>query len=49
MTMERFKRVMGFLFLWLMAWITWTFAIRCATAHWADKAWTQGLALDTIA
>lgn len=49
MNAERFKRVMGFLFMWLLAWIVWSFSIRAFLAHHADNPAAQGLALDTVA
>ena len=48
-SMARFKRVMAFLILWLIAQIFWTFLIRGFTAHHADNAAAQGLAANTIA
>lgn len=47
--MDRFKSVMGFLFLWLLAWIFWGFVLRSFTAHHSENAVVQGLAVNTIA
>lgn len=47
--MNRFRNVMGFLFLWLMAQIFWGFLLRGFLGHHADNPAAQGLALDTIA
>lgn len=47
--MERARAVLGFLFLWLMAQIFWTFIIRSFTGHHSENPAVQGLAADTIA
>lgn len=47
--MDRFRKVMAFLFLWLLAEIFWTFAIRSFTAHHSDNPAIQGLAATTVA
>lgn len=49
MDMARFRKVFSFLFLWLLAWVFWSFTIRAFTAHHPDSAAAQGLAADTIA
>lgn len=40
---------MGFLFLWLLAEIFWTFVLRGFLAQHPNSAAAQGLAADTIA
>jgi hypothetical protein len=47
--MDRFRKVMAFLLLWLLAQIFWTFLLRTFTGHYNDKPAIQGLATDTIA
>lgn len=47
--MERFRKVMSYLFLWLITWVFWSFIIRAFTTHHPDNALAQGLAADTIA
>jgi len=47
--MDRFRKVMSFLLLWLLAEIFWTFLLRAFTGHHSDNAAVQGLAADTIA
>lgn len=47
--MERARQVLGFLFLWLLAQIFWTFIIRGFSGHHPDSPAVQGLAADTIA
>lgn len=47
--MERARAVLGFLFLWLLSWIFWTFIIRAFTGHHSENPAAQGLAADTIA
>jgi hypothetical protein len=46
---NRARQVLGFLFIWLLAWIFWGFILRAFTTHHADNPAVQGLAVDTIA
>jgi hypothetical protein len=47
--MTRARNVLGFLTLWLGAWIFWGYILRSFTAHHGDNAAVQGLAADTLA
>lgn len=47
--MTRARNVLGYLFLWLLAWIFWTFLIRAFVGRHSDNALAQGLAADTVA
>lgn len=47
--MNRARNVLGFLFVWLLAWVFWGYIIRAFTAHHADNPAAQGLAVNTIA
>lgn len=49
MMIERIRRVTSFLFLWLLAWVFWTFLIRTFAGHHSDNPAVQGLAVDTVA
>jgi hypothetical protein len=47
--MQRFRQVMAFLFLWILAEIFWHFLLHGFTAHHAESPAIQGLAANTIA
>ena len=49
MDMARFRKVFGFLFLWLLSWIFWSFLIRAFSTHHPNNPIVQGLVTDTIA
>jgi hypothetical protein len=49
MSMQRFRQVFAFLFLWLMAEIFWHFILHGFTGQHTESPAIQGLAADTIA
>lgn len=49
MSINRFRQVMGFLFLWLLAEIFWHFILHGFAGQHADSPAVQGLAANTIA
>lgn len=49
MSMGRFRQVLAFLFLWLLANIFWHFILQGFTGAHPDSPAIQGLAADTIA
>jgi hypothetical protein len=49
MSFARARNVLGFLFIWLLAWIFWGFILRSFTGHHGENPIVQGLAVNTIA
>jgi hypothetical protein len=49
LSVQRFRQVMAFLFLWLCANIFWHFLLKAFTGAHPDSPAIQGLAADTIA